>query len=268
MEDNQQAAQFPQPIIALSARWQTYPDRFQWIRENGFALEYGPNPDVLPQVARHIAPFLKEGIPVRYHGFFPGYEIGHSDDSVSKRAVQLHKSALQAIHGLGQPVMTVHIGLNPDDEIDARKAVDNLSRLVDYAGGMGITLCLENLRRGPTSQPENIIAWAEKSGAMITFDVGHAVSSQRVVDGELAALDFLKVVAPRLGEAHVYERELDRHYPPADMTVLGPVIDFLLQTNCCWWTVELDDYGEGLDTRDLLLDYLKKRDTSVTDEGT
>ncbi|UCH42577.1 MAG: sugar phosphate isomerase/epimerase [Dehalococcoidales bacterium] len=268
MEDNWQAALSYQPVIALSARWQTYPKRFQWIRENGFALEYGPNPDALTQVARHIDRFLKEGIPVRYHGFFPDYEIGHIDDSVSERAVQLHKSALQAIHGLGQPVITVHIGLNPDDEIDAEKAVDNLGYLVDYASSLGITLCLENLRRGPTSHPETVTTWAEKSGTMITFDVGHAVSSQRVVDGELTVIDFLRMVAPRLVEAHVYERELDRHYPPTDMAVLGPVIDFLLETGCRWWTLELDNYSEALDTRDLLVDYLKKRNTLVPGEST
>ena len=100
---------------------------------------------------------------------------------------------------------------------------------------------------------------------MITFDVGHAVSSRCVIDGELTALDFLQMVAPRLVEVHVYERELDRHYPPSDMTVLGPVIDFLVKTNCRWWTVELDDYAEALATRELLLDYLRKGDTVVSD---
>ena len=265
MEDNQQTALPNQPVIALAAKWQTYPNRFHWIRENGFALEYAPDPDALQQVQRHIERFLTEEIPVRYHGFFPGYEIGHRDDLISERGMQVHKAVLLAICGLGQQVITVHIGLNPDDEVDNKKAVENLSRLVDYAGGLNITVCLENLRRGPTSQPENITAWAEKSGAMITFDVGHAVSSRCVLDGELTALDFLQMVAPRLVEAHVYERELDRHYPPSDMTGLGPVIDFLVKTNCRWWTVELDDYAEALATRELLLDYLRKGDTVVSD---
>jgi hypothetical protein len=56
----------------------------------------------------------------------------------------------------------------------------------------------------------------------------------------------------------MYERETDRHHPPKDMRVLGPIIDRLIDTECDWWTIELDDYDEALETRRLLLDYLQK----------
>ena len=255
---------FDYPTIALAARWQTYPERFRWIRENGFALEYAPNPAGLDQLANHVAPFIQDGIPVRYHGFLPGYEIGHQDGGIRERAMNMHRSLLKVMCGLGQPVITVHIGLNPADEINPEKAVENLTELVEYAGSLGITVCLENLRRGPTSHPENVSEWARESGAMITFDVGHAVSCQRVLDGELTALEFLEIVSDRLWEAHLYEREIDRHYPPHNMTLLGPIVDRLLGTRCRWWTLELDDYAEALKTRELLLDYLKKKGGGYT----
>ena len=244
--------------IALAARWQTYPERFHWIKENGFALEYAPNPAGLDQLATHVDPFLKDGIPVRYHGFLPGYEIGHQDDGIRERAMNMHRSVLKAMRGLGQPVVTVHIGLNPGDEINPEKAVENITKLVEYAGSLDITVCLENLRRGPTSHPENVSEWARESGAMVTFDVGHAVSCQKVRDGEITTLDFLEMVADRLQEVHLYERETDRHYPPQDMALLGPIVDRLLGTKCRWWTLELDDHAEALKTRELLLDYLEK----------
>jgi len=114
-----------------------------------------------------------------------------------------------------------------------------------------------SLRRGPTSHPDNLVTWAHESGAMITLDIGHAVSCQCVQSGELTVLHFLEMVADRLCEAHIYERETDRHYPPQDMTILGPVVDRLLATRCTWWTIELDDYAEALGTRTLLLDYLQ-----------
>ena len=247
------------PAIALTAGWQTYPDRFNWIRENGFALEYSPNPERLEQLPEHIAPFLGSNIPVRYHASFPEYEIGHQKDEIRERAMHIHRAALEAIQGHGQQVVTVHIGLKPEDNLNHEEALENLKRLVEYAARLDITVCLENLRRGPTSHPETIATWARESGAMITLDVGHALSSQRILDGEMIIQDFLGLISDRIEEVHIYERETDRHYPPEDMTVLGPVIDRLLNLECRWWTIELDNYAEALATRDLLLDYLNNR---------
>ena len=242
--------------IAISAHWHTYPDRFAWIAEHGFALEYSPNPEAFDALPVHIDPLLEAGVPVRYHGFFPDYEFGHADGNAAERAVRVHVAALEAMRGRGEPVITLHVGLNPQVPLDPGRAVANLARLVQHAAGLGITVCLENLRRGPTSDPETVVAWARQSGAMITLDVGHAVSCQRVLDGELTPCDFVVLFAERLYEAHVYERETDRHYPPQDMTVLGPIVDQLLTTRCAWWTIELNDYDEALTTRRLLLDYL------------
>jgi len=243
--------------IALSSKWYACPDRFRWIADHGFALEYSPNPEAFDVLPQHIAPFLKAGIPVRHHGFFPGYEIGHSNPAIAERAVRVHMSALEAMQGLGEQVITFHVGLRSEDRIAPDRVVENLSRLVERARGLGITVCLENLRRGPASDPETVVAWARTSGAMITLDVGHAVSCQRVQSGELTALDFVEMFADRLVEVHMYEREADRHYPPQDMTILGPIVDRLLTTQCTWWTIELDKYAEALATRALLLDYLE-----------
>jgi sugar phosphate isomerase/epimerase len=251
-------AQHPQaPTIALSAKWHAYPDRFRWIAAHGFGLAYAPNPEAFDSLPEHVDPFLKAGVPVRYHGFFRGYEFAHRDAAIAERGLRIHMAALEAMHGRGEQVITFHVGLKHKDPIDPGRAVENLSRLVERARHLGITACLENLRRGPTSHPENVVAWARASGAMITFDIGHAVSCRRVTSGELTALDVLDAFADRIFEAHVYEREADRHYPPQDMTILGPLVDRLLTTQCSWWTIELEEYPEALFTRTLLLDYLR-----------
>ena len=57
----------------------------------------------------------------------------------------------------------------------------------------------------------------------------------------------------------MYERETDRHHPPQDMSILGPIVDRLQETPCNWWTIELTDYAEALSTRTLLLDYLANK---------
>ncbi|MBN1837802.1 MAG: hypothetical protein JW820_18240, partial [Spirochaetales bacterium] len=65
--------------IALSARWYTFPQRFQWIAEHDFELEYTPGPEALDELPRHVGVLLERGRLVRFHGFFPGYELGDPD---------------------------------------------------------------------------------------------------------------------------------------------------------------------------------------------
>jgi sugar phosphate isomerase/epimerase len=244
--------------IALSAHWHTYPHRFDWIVQHGFAIAYSPNPEAFDLLPVHLGRFLEAGIPIRHHGFFPQSEIGHADAEAAERAVRVHIAALEAMRGRGEQVITLHVGVNRETPLDRGRTVANLARLVRHAQSLGITVCLENLRRGPTSDPETVVAWARRAGAMITLDVGHAVSCQRVLKGELTPCDFVALFADRLCEVHMYERESDRHYPPRDMSVLGPIVDRLLDTPCRWWTIELDDYDEALATRRLLLGYLRQ----------
>jgi sugar phosphate isomerase/epimerase len=244
------------PTMALSAKWNAYPDRFRWIEAHGFAIEYSPNPEALHLLPQHVDPLVDAGVPVRYHGFFRGYEFGHQDAAVAQRGTQVHWAALEAMQGRGEQVITFHVGLNRDDPIDPGRAMDNLAKLVTRAQELGIIICLENLRRGLTSDPETVLSWAQVSGSMITLDIGHAVSCQRVQSGALSVIDFVEAFADRLYAVHMYEREVDRHYPPQDMHILGPIVDRLLRTRCAWWTIELDDYAEALSTRNLLLDHL------------
>ena len=248
--------QLPIPTIALAAHWHSYPDRFTWLVAHGFAVEYSPNPDALYLLPVHLGHILEARIPVRYHGFFPQYELGHEDVEAAERALQLHQAVVEGMRGRGDQVLTVHVGLDRKIAVDGRRAVTNLGRLVDHAAARGVAVALENLRCGPTSDPETVVDWARQSGAMITLDVGHAVSCARVAAGELDPLDFVDLFAGRLIEAHVYEREASRHHAPHDMRVLGPIVDALRKTTCTWWTIELDDPGEALATRTLLLDYL------------
>lgn len=258
-DDDPVEATGSQPVIALSAKWHTYPKRLHWIAEHGFALEYTPNPASFELFPQRIAPFLQAGIPLRYHGFFPGYEFAHADPEAAKRGLDVHLAALEVMPGRGEPVITVHVGLRHQDPIDPGRALDHLARLVERGRQLGITVCLENLRQGLTSDPETVVAWAAASGAMITLDVGHAISSRRVLEGALSPLDFVEAFASRLAEVHIYERETDRHHPPRDMTLLGPIVDRLIETQCSWWTIELDDYAEALATRALLLNYLESK---------
>ena len=242
--------------LALSAHWHTCPERVKWSVEHQFALEYSPNPKAFYALPEHLSPLVDTDTPLRHHGFFPGYEIGHTDSTLAAQALELHLEALDAMRGYGEQIITLHIGLKPELPLDTEHVVRNLATIVQYGKQYGITVALENLRRGPTSHPDILRKWASQTDAMITLDVGHATSNEYVLRGELTALDFVDAVADRLIEVHMYEKESDRHYAPQDMSVLGPIVDRLLQTECTWWTIELNDYQDALFTRQLLQEYV------------
>jgi sugar phosphate isomerase/epimerase len=247
------------PILALAVKAQDTPEHYNWAIANGFALEYTPDPSHFDFSAGHLETAISAGVPVRFHGRYFGHEIGHPDSRISDAAMRAHAATLESMHGKSEPVVTFHLGLDYLGPFDPDKGVRNLARLVDIAKDRGITISLENLRRGPASHPENIAAWAEASGASITLDVGHAISCQRVQTGELCVTDFIEWFSDRLIEVHIYGREADRHYPITDMAPFEPIVDRILETSCRWWTIELEDRIEALSTRDLLLKYLMNR---------
>lgn len=244
--------------LAVTAKWPAFPDRLDWILRNGFALEYAPNPEKLDDFGDRIGPYLQDGLQVRYHAFLPGYELGHADPVLANRGLEMHKRMIKAIQGKGEPVVTIHIGLDPEQPIDEQRAVQNLKKLVEFGKSMGISVCLENLRRGLTSDPEIVYEWAEKSGSAITFDLGHAVSSDHVKFGRLKAEDYIKKFSDKLHELHLYGSESDRHYPPRNLGEIQVLLDLVTKTDCEWWTIELDDYNEIHYTKNLVSGYIEK----------
>ena len=219
----------------------------------------------LQLTAPHILPYLNKGTPIRHHGYFPGFEFGNSSHEQAEKALLLHKQAVDTMIGLGEQVMTIHIGLVPTIPLDPDHTEKNLCKLVEYADKKGVTISLENLRRGPTSNPEYVVELAQKSGSAITLDVGHAVSSDLVCSQKTSVPEIIDMFSFALKEVHFYEYETDTHYPPKDLSVLAPVIDGLLKTECTWWTIELMDYSDILFTSELVKDYiLEKSSLSVT----
>ena len=242
--------------LAVSAHWPGFPEKFDWIAANGFGLEYSPDPSHFERVTSHLAPYLENSLPVRHHAYFPGLEIADADGRMAERAMTVHYQAIDAIKGVGNPVVTVHIGLPAGRPLDLDRAKNNLTALVGYGRKNGIRVNIENLRSGPASNPDTIMEWAEVSGAGITMDIGHAVSSDAVRQGTFTAPEIVDLFAPRLDEIHLYESETDTHHAPEDLSILGPIFDRLVLTGCRWWTIELDDYRQILHTRHLVRQYL------------
>ncbi len=247
------------PTLAFTASSPDASSRLRWVSEHAYAVEFSPDPerpDLLPQM---VQPFLQADLSVRFHTRYFQYELGHADKHRARTALDVHMQTLSAMTGLGEPVVTVHTGLDPTQPVSFSRIAGNLSRLVEYARELNITVCLENLRRGHSSDPRNVMAWAEASGAMITLDIGHALGSDCVLSGRHRAEEFVDLFSPRLFEAHVYAREdAYGHHPITDMAPVEAIIKKLLQTQCTWWTVELQDPDEALSTRSLIEETLLK----------
>lgn len=250
--------------LAVSAHWHKFPEKFNWIAEQGFALEYAPNPAHFDRVKYHLLPYIDCNVPVRYHAYFPGYEIGDPDHDRAEQAMKIHFQALDAIKGIGNQTITIHVGLTSGQELNHDKVMQNLSTLVAYGQECGIQICLENLRFGPSSHPETLLEWTKVSGAKITLDIGHAVSCDRVRQGDFTVPDIIDLFSSKLEEVHLYESETDTHHAPQNLNVLGPILDRLVQTSCRWWTIELDDYAEILHTRQLVLQHLSQNKSGLS----
>lgn len=241
--------------IAGSAKWSHGHQRLDWLHAHNFAIEIAPDPENLENLAPLIWPHVQKALPIRFHGFLPGYEIGDADPAAARRALERHMAMVDAVSEYTDAVITCHIGLTRGRPISSKHAVANLTVLVDYATAHGVTISLENLKQGPTSTPERHVRWASMAGAKITLDLGHALSSDAARQVRIEA--YIDKVADRLVEVHFYEKETDRHYAPTDMEILGPVVDRLVQTNCRWWTIELENLVEMKATRSMALNYLE-----------
>ena len=92
-----------------------------------------------------------------------------------------------------------------------------------------MTICLENLKQGWTSEPEILAELAEYSGAAITFDVGHARGSAPLREGRVTLEEYIRPFANRIKNMHVYELENleGRHVEPTDLDGIGPNLPFL-----------------------------------------
>jgi len=242
--------------FAVSCHWHSFPEKPVWAAQKGLAIEYSPNANRLDDIAGHLASLHEEGVAVRFHAFFPGYEIGDIDHERAERAMGLHFQFFDRIGGGGRKTVTVHIGLNPEAPLNHERVIKNLRRLVMHGKTLGITVSVENLKRGAASNPENVLRWADESGSRITLDVGHAVSCELVARGDLSGATIADMFGDRIAEIHLYGYETDTHLPPQDMSLIGPVIDRVLETPCRWWTMELNDYEEIDHTLSLVAAYV------------
>jgi len=222
-------------------------------------IEYSFNPSDLPAVLSDSAAIRRlagRDVELRYHFPLGRYELADLDESAAADALVQFLSAVELVARSGGTYLTVHAALHGGAHeypvFDRTK--ERLRTLVERGREVGVTVCLENLRWGLTSEPQHFVDLVEFADSAVTLDVGHAVSSETARAGSVTGAEYAHMLAPRIVGAHVYDREDPHHIAPTDLDRIGDTLRVLLEeTACRWWVIELFSAEEIRSTRALLL---------------
>lgn len=199
-------------------------------------------------------------LEVRFHCPFPKVDIGHENPDRGKAAVNLFQRVTKLVAKANGKFLTLHIGLGRDTTriLSWNDTVMNLRDMVQYGAEKGVKVCLENLAWGWTSKPNLFEKLIRRSGAGVTFDVGHAHVCEAVRSQQFEAEDFVTPHPKQVFNAHVYDTEIPGvgHLPPRQLEDIKSRLDILLRIDCSWWTLEIRDLEGLLQTKQIIDAYL------------
>jgi sugar phosphate isomerase/epimerase len=224
-----------------------------------------------PSEEARLAQDLKSLSPldIRYHLFFKEIELGESDPEQAACAQQILYHACSLISRLSGTVATIHVGLGRDSMADISwdNTLSGLTDLADFAGTLGIRLCLENLAWGWTSRPALYEKLLRKSGCWGTLDIGHARVCRSVRSTAYHVKDFTLPHPERILNAHVYHEETSEgHVPPTKVADLEDRLEMLQRLpNCDWWVLEIREEKGLLQTLRRVREFLESLDAGESD---
>ena len=252
-----------EPTLALTSRvdarnWQKVADV---ARSKGFnAIDWNLDYFRIPAASNARSRFNRiadqAGVPSGFHGPCQDIEIGHIRPEVSEAARLYLMMYVDFLSHFKNTHMTLHMGSRSIsmDEMDWKTGCYNLRAVSSYGKSKGVTVCIENLKGGWTSDPERIIELAEYADCGITLDLGHARGSAFIRDGRYDLEGFMEVVLPRLHSLHVYDIETPEglHVAPATLDNIGKALRLALDNGVGWWVIELDKLDVCIRTKQLI----------------
>jgi|Deesub1362A_J573_1020465.scaffolds.fasta_scaffold01889_4 sugar phosphate isomerase/epimerase len=160
------------------------------------------------------------------------------DLSLAERSIfNYYRETIERIAQAGCDYLTLHYGFETN-ELN-KGGVNFLKNLVKIGKDFGVTIAIENLKQGITSQPEKLLRLLEETDASLTIDLGHLKSSflgESKEELQKAVFSLL----PYVREVHIYEREENGHVPPKDIFNLSNLLETLFtNSNCYFWVIEL-----------------------------
>ena len=230
----------------------------------GFALEHRFDGvewtftlDTLPAGPAEEASLLKtistlHPLEVRYHCAFVKTDLGHGDEEEARKALTVFRKVCRVVSKLGGRHVTIHVGLGQEstDILSWERTVESLAALTQFAGNLGVRVCLENLGWGWTSRPQLYEKLIRRSGAWATLDIGHARVSPFITSHHFDLHDFVTPQADRFLGAHIYHEEReDSHIPPAGAADIEERLRLLQGMPLCdWWVLEIREEAPLLET--------------------
>lgn len=209
---------------------------------------------------RHTLDRLRLVSPIcSLHAPYTDLEIGHRDIEYAKAACRILQDYVDAAAELGAHHVNIHVGtFDPSpEELSGDNLARNLTLLLEHGRRRGVPVTVENLRGGPSSEPESFAALLRQTGAPVTFDLGHARGCAWVQQGKGSVEDFLHAIPTPILASHVYliERE-DTHFAPQVMEDMAPTLDALTAAGCDFWVLELHSQKALEQTRRVVDQYL------------
>jgi sugar phosphate isomerase/epimerase len=198
------------------------------------------------------------GLGIRFHAPAADVELGHGDPAIAEASLHYLTMYIGFIAEVAPTALTVHVGSRsiPMDLLSWETTLAHLRRVATIGRERGVTVCLENLRRGWTSDPTRLLAMAEAADSSVTLDLGHANASPFVRDGGTLEA-FAGAIMKRVANVHVYALETPdgRHQPLETLDGYRPVLDRLLAHGRRTWVLELSNPEDLATTRRALGPY-------------
>jgi sugar phosphate isomerase/epimerase len=207
--------------------------------EHSFTLKTMP---FLKEETQRIKELLGQQSEIRYHAVFNQDDIGAADIKRSRASLMRFMEAVRLVGEAGGWFLTIHVDLKSEGDPDwiYDNASSNLKELVEFGNENGVLICVENLRSGLTSKPDQLKKLIEYAEAGVTLDLGHAAGPRGIEKNPEDVLDFQMELASFIVNAHIYGTEdKNGHEPPKKLEALEPVLNGLMMTDCDWWTIEL-----------------------------
>ncbi len=235
-------------------------------QDHGFSgIDWSFDMDKLPGTPAEESRWVQDlsslnPLEIRFHCPFYQVDLGHTDPAEAKKADGIFRKIIRLVSKAGGRYLTIHIGMGHDstEPLSWNGTIDHLRDIVLFGAELGVRVCLENLAWGWTSKPNLFEKLIRRSGAAVTFDIGHAHACESVRSQQYAAEDFISPHDGNVLNAHIYHTEVSGlgHLPPERVEDIEDRLDLLRSAGCEWWVIEVKEPEGLLKTKELIDIYL------------
>lgn len=181
----------------------------------------------------------EHNLDIRYHLPYSYVELSHNENTIREFSLTVMKRNLKFINCLGGKTAIVHIGNN--GQCSKVLALNSLSNIAEYADRLGIEICVENLIGGLTTDISFIKCCLKINNVYLCLDTGHA--KYVLKDNKNYVSDILKFTS-HIHHAHIYnyeDKDYNHHAFDEKSIKDNILLKELIQHNCAWMTMELDN---------------------------